>query len=279
MDLNATVFAKMMTTTLSLGISELDQIIDKQFQMVDASKDGEYLTLNLELAAHILCAVRNALITLSHSVHIDAVGNLEVRTTSTGIAGLLRIAFEGMATFKWLTEPTDAALLEARAFGIHFDQMSEARKYYRELGDNDAFVDFSKKLQLEVDYGLAAGYLKEQEDKPGRFKCVELAKIPDSTSLCFALKVPKEIVTEEIKKMYSGMANGAFLYRWLSGHTHGMYWVNSFEGTSEGRQKTKIVYWIMNLALETSLYEIRGLEKATRFLAAYPLFRPAFRRP
>lgn len=110
--------------------------------------------------------------------------------------------------------------------------MLEARKYYRELGDNGAFEDFSKKLQLEVDYGLEAGYLKEQEDKPGRYKCVEPAKIPDSTSLCFALKVPKEIVTEEVKKMYSGMANGAFLYRWLSGHTHGMYWVNSFEATS-----------------------------------------------
>lgn len=262
MDLNSTVFAKMMTTSLPLGISELNQIIDKQFQKVDASKGGEYLTLNLEHAAHILCAVRNALITLSHSVHTDAAGNLEVSTTSTGIAGLLRIAFEGIATFKWLTEPIDPALLEARAFGIHFDQVSEARKYYRELGDNSAFMDFSKTLQLEIDYGLAAGYLKERDDKPGKYKCVEPAKIPDSTSLCFRLKVPEEIVTEEVKKMYSGMANGAFLYRWLSGHTHGMYWVNSFEATSDGRQKTKIVYWIMNLALETSLYEIRGLAKS-----------------
>lgn len=101
MDLNAEVFAKMMVTTLPLGISELDQIIKKQFQKVDASKDGEYLALNFEHAAHILCAVRNALITLSHSVHVDAAGNLDVRTTSTGIAGLLRIAFEGVATFKW----------------------------------------------------------------------------------------------------------------------------------------------------------------------------------
>lgn len=259
MDLNSDVFIRMMTTTLPLGIAELDLVIDDRFQRAQESKGGVYQTLNFEHGAHILSAVRNALITLSHTVHTDAKGNLEVRTTSTGIAGLLRIGLEGLANFRWLSEPSEVSQLEARAFAVHFTQVSEAQKYYRDLGDNHALEKFADLLAAEILYGISVGFLEEKSERPGTYKCVGLANIPDTTSLCRAIRVPKEIVTKELKAKYSGMDNGAFLYRWLSGNTHGMFWVNGFEEASDGKLSPKIPYWILNLALETSLAEIRGI--------------------
>lgn len=259
MDLNAAVFLRMMTTTLPVGITQLDLVIGDRFQKAHSTGQSEYLALGYEHGAHILIAVRNALMTLSNAVHREVDGNLDTRITSTGMAGLLRIAFEGLANFRWLTEPHEIAHLEARAFSVHFTQISEAQKYYRDLGDSKAFAKFTNLLGFEVEYGKSAGLLEESSVRPGTFKCVGLANIPDTTSLCRAIRVPAEIVTKEIKASYSGMDNGAFLYRWLSGNTHGMYWVNGFEETLDGSMKTKIPYWIMNLTLGTSLAEIRAL--------------------
>jgi hypothetical protein len=259
MDPNLEVLMRMMTTTLPIGITQLDLVIEDRFQKAKSTGLDSYLALSYEHGAHILIAVRNALITLSNTVHKSEDGSLDIRITSTGMAGLLRIAFEGLANFRWLTEPCEIAQIEARAFSMHFTQVSEAQKYYRELGDKRALAKFTSLLELEIEYGKSEGLLVESSERPGTFKCSGLANIPDTTSLCRAIKVPAEIVTEEIKASYSGMANGAFLYRWLSGNAHGMYWVNGFEETPEGTMKTKIPYWIMHLALGTSLAEIRAL--------------------
>jgi len=259
MDLNSEVFMRLMTTSLPVGIKELDRVIDDRFLKSRGSKAGVYEVLNLEHGAHILTAVRSALVTLSNTVNTDANGNKQVRVTSTGVAGLLRIAFEGLANFRWLSDPDEPIEVEARAFGVHFTQVYEAQKYYRDLGDTEALTKFTKLLKIEIEYGKTRGFLEERFEKPGTYKCVGLAKIPDITSLCRAIIVPQSIVTDEIKAIYSGMRNGAFLYRWLSGNTHGMFWVNGFEEASDGKLSPKIPYWILNLALETSLAEIRGL--------------------
>jgi hypothetical protein len=259
MDLNSDVFIRMMTTTLPLGIAELDLVIDDRFQRAQESKGGVYQTLNFEHGAHILTAVRSALVTLSNTIHTDAKGNKQVHITSTGVAGLLRIAFEGLANFRWLSHSDEPIEVEARAFGVHFTQVYEAQKYYRDLGDAKALTKFTKLLNIEIEYGKTAGLLEESLERPGTYKCVALARIPDTTSLCRAIIMPESIVTDEIKADYTGMRNGAFLYRWLSGNTHGMFWVNGFEEASDGKMTPKIPYWILNLALETSLAEIRAL--------------------
>lgn len=248
-----------MTISLPVGINELDRVIDDRFLKARGCKDGVYEVLNFEHGAHILTAVRSALVTLSNTVNTEANGNKQVRVTSTGVAGLLRIAFEGLANFRWLSDPEEPIGVEARAFGVHFTQVYEAQKYYRDLGDTRALTKFTKLLNIEIEYGKTTGFLEERLEKPGTYKCVGLAKIPDITSLCRAIIVPESIVTDEIKAIYSGMKNGAFLYRWLSGNTHGMFWVNGFEEASDGKMSPKIPYWILNLALETSLAEIRGL--------------------
>ena len=259
MDLNSDVFMRLMTTSLPVGIHELDRVIDDRFLKARGCKAGVYEVLNFDHGAHILTAVRSSLVTLSNAVHTDAKGNKQVRVTSTGVAGLLRIAFEGLANFRWLSDPDEPIELGARAFGVHFTQVHEAQKYYRDLGDTKALIKFTKLLNIEIEYGKSAGFLEERLEKPGTYKCVGLAKIPDTTSLCRAIKVPESIVTDEIKAMYTGMKNGAFLYRWLSGNTHGMFWVNGFEEMSDGKMAPKIPYWILNLALETLLAEIRVL--------------------
>ena len=259
MDLNSEVFMRLMTTSLPVGINELDRVIDDRFLKARECKAGVYEVLNFEHGGHILTAVRSALVTLSNTVHTDAKGNKQVRVTSTGVAGLLRIAFEGLANFRWLSDPDEPIELEARAFGVHFTQVYEAQKYYRDLGDTKALTKFTKLLNFEIEYGKTAGFLEEKLEKPGSYKCVGLANIPDTTSLCRVIKVPESIVTDEVKAIYTGMRNGSFLYRWLSGNTHGMFWVNGFEEASDGKMTPKIPYLILNLALETSLAEIRVL--------------------
>jgi hypothetical protein len=65
-------------------------------------------------------------------------------------------------------------------------------------------------LEAEISYGILVGFLEERSERPGTYKCVGLAIIPDTTSLCRAIKVPKEIVAKELKAKYSGMDNGVF---------------------------------------------------------------------
>jgi len=242
-----------------MGIAELDLVIEDRFRKVQEGDAAVYRMLNVEHGAHILGAVRNTLLTLSHIVHADSKGNLEVHATATGIAGLLRIGLEGLANFKWLSEPGDDTVLEARAFGVHFKQVSEAQKYYRDLGDTLALAKFTRLLENEITHGISKGFLEERPEKLGTYRCVGLANIPDTTSLCRAIKVPKEIVSDELKATYSGLDNSVFLYRWLSGNTHGMFWVNSFEKQDDGKSMPKIPYWILSLSLGTSLAEIRSL--------------------
>lgn len=253
MDINPSVFAHMMTSSLPIGINHLEQVIDQRFKLLGSLPEEEYETLLFEHATHVLCAVNNALITLSHTNHVHNGSQQTVNVTSNGIAGLLRVSLEGMALFFWLSEVKEPSVLRARGFGIHFKQVEEASKYYKQIGDMDATEKFTELFKVELAFGIENNFLRERKDKPGRFECVGEAQVPDATSLCTKIQIPPEIVSPEIVAIYNGISNAGFLYRWLSGSSHGMYWVNSFENGPDGKQQSKVVYWLFNLALGTIL--------------------------
>lgn len=253
MDTHEETFARLMFEFLPGEVADLERLIAKReasFAGMSQTEKDSYLGLAHFHSTNLLNAVLDSFRTLHQLVrHEDA--SVVVIATHNGIAGLLREALEALAIYDWLNTSVDVEVTKKRGYTINYVDLEERGKYYRDLGDKENLAKSLAMLGQEKKVGYEIGYLADVTDKNGKVFTSFAEPLPDSTSLCRNFKTPKELINGVILDMYPGMENAAWLFRWLSGLTHGKHWVNKYENNGDGTSMRKVNYMFLNISIMT----------------------------
>jgi len=253
MDTHEQTFARLMFEFLPGEIGDLERLIaarEAVFAGMSQSEKDSYLGLAHFHSTNLLNAVLDSFRTLHQLVRRED-ASVVITATHNGIAALLRGALEALAIFDWLNNSVDVEIRKKRGYTINYVNLEERGKYYRDLGDKENLEGSLNMFAQEKKVGYEKGYLADLTDKNGKVFTSLTESLPDSTSLCRNFKTPKDLINGAILEMYPGMENAAWLFRWLSGLTHGKHWVNKYEDNGDGTSMRKVNYMFLNISIMT----------------------------
>jgi hypothetical protein len=247
------VYISQVTETLPMDISKLDSIIKSRNEIYSALIEAEqedYKNQGYFHATNQLLSAVDALKTLQLLNH-GISPHVTVNVTQNGTVGLLRQALESLGWAHWLSDYSMDSDGELKGFFFHLKDVTEACKYYKDLGRAEEIATW---LQIETDLitnGLNLNFYEEKslstrtsvlEQKPKLF-------LPSITQICEGMKLSQNIVTPQVIEMYPGMGTASWLYRWASGFAHGKHWVNKHNPDSRRLSARVPNYFNMTLLI------------------------------
>jgi hypothetical protein len=154
---------------------------------------------------------------------------IKVNATVNGLAGLLRQSVENLARSVWLLNASDKVQISQRGFAVVWENAKNRLKFERAL-KSPRVGEFEGKYDDLKTVGIEFGFFKEKSDgKPG-FEEDPRVRIQDATSLLKNISTPVELPAELLRQKGIGFINAEWVYRWLSGLTHGLDWVHTSDG-------------------------------------------------
>lgn len=146
------------------------------------------------------------------------------RLTCNGTAVLLRQSIECLVRAKWLLENNDRNLVTQKGFAVCWSNSKERIKYETALNSTKVNVHKAYLEDLES-IGVALNLMNI--DEGGVNKSPKIG-IRDATSLLSSIQLNLNLPPKVIIELGSGFTNAEWVYRWLSGMSHGMTWAHIF---------------------------------------------------
>lgn len=260
-DKHSQIYLRLIVEILPVTILKLDRTIDnreKYFGSLSDEEKDDFLGSSYFFLSSQLRATADALHTLSALSHVEN-DSLRVTVTQNGVAGLLREALEAIATYTWLNDYKTEEEARAKAHSYTVEDLVERLNYYEELGD-ETNITKTKQLQSEANQqGLDLGFTTQAISKSGVPFLKPMQALPSITDRIGKIPTPSEVVTTEVLKMYPGMKNARWLFRWASGLSHGKHWVTNFITAEDGSQRTVPYYLNLHLLLFTITQELERI--------------------
>lgn len=258
-------FQRIIAIELPKSIALLEQLISArnlQIGKLDDAREEDLSKEAVAISTGCLVSIQDIFTALRKQLHKHDENNYSIHTFPRSTNALVRLALENLALFQWIDTEDQLRSTHSKTFAFLIYNTEEGEKYYRSLGDSINSIRLKEQLDFYVSMGLKYGYLtRDPEGKKAYLKSA-FAKIPNITELCTSVKTLDgfpEDQRSEILRNYPGMGNAAFLYRFFSGHVHGLQWVTKFESNEGLPTKQEIIYWLPNMALGTVIAYLRAL--------------------
>lgn len=153
------------------------------------------------------------------------------RLTNNGTAVLLRQSIECLVRAKWLLENKDRDQITQKGFAVCWSNSKERVKYERALNSTNVDIHLTNLKDLES-LGFALKLMNPEED--GKKPSPKVG-IRDATSLLKLIKLDLNLPPQVILELGNGFTNAEWVYRWLSGISHGMTWAHIFNEEIESQ--------------------------------------------
>ena len=248
-------FQNILLNEIPKTITLLDKLIAERNIQIASWKEEDNKDLSkdaLAIATGNLISIQDIFTALHKHIHKEDEFNYTLHTFPRSTNALVRLALENLAIYNWIGVEDPTRTTESKAYSFLLYNAEEGEKYYRALGDTRSMQRISEQLDQLIEVGFSRKYLSiDPKDKKPYLKSA-LAQIPNTTDLCQKIRTINAYSKEsqdKILAMYPGIGNAAFLYKFFSGHVHGLQWVTKFEGAEGMPTKQEIIYWIPNMAL------------------------------
>ena len=256
-DLTSKGFTKFVLEDIPSMNQKLEFVITQNNAKIsEASQSGkpEDLVINhLAISTGCLVSITDALSALNR--HLIKIGptSYEMSVFPRSTNSIIRIAFENWALYSWLQLEEEMKPLAWKSLAFLYENATEARKYYSALGSDENVARIDLQLDILTKEGIALGYIREVVDANDPQKVhLKYPSIPSMVDLSRDINLLADYAGHEIQNALSvhpGIDNGAYIYRFLSGHVRGLQWVTNFDTGQEMPTKQKFVYWIPTVAL------------------------------
>lgn len=236
---------------------KLENIIaqnNKKIREVTLDGGPEDLIVNhLAISTGCLVSITDALSALNRHLIKNGATSYEISVFPRSTNSIIRIAFENWALYSWLQLEEDSRPLPWKALAFLYENATQARKYYSALGSDEKVARIDIQLDILTKEGIALGYISEVVDSNNPQKMhLKYPSIPSMINLSKDVELLADYSAHELQYAlleYPGIDNGEFIYRFLSGHVHGLQWVTKFETSQEMPTRQEFVYWIPVVAL------------------------------
>ena len=258
-------FQRIIAFELPKSIALLEQLISVRNLRIEQWNDGREEDLSKEafaISTGCLVSIQDIFSALYKHLHKHDEYKYSIHTFPRSTNALVRLALENLALFQWMDTEDQLRSTHSKTFAFLIYNAEEGEKYYRSLGDIINSIRLKEQLDFYVSMGLKYGYLTQDPEGKKSYLKSAFAKIPNATELCTSVKTLDDFDEDqrsEILSNYPGMGNAAFLYRFFSGHVHGLQWVTKFESNVGLPTKQEIIYWLPNMALGTVIAYLKAL--------------------
>ncbi len=173
----------------------------------------------------------NSYLTLRHAMMhngieaIDGHLNLNVKITINGFAGLLRQTIECLIRSVWLLDITNQAQISERGFAVVWENATNRLKYEQALKSprEGEFRTYLDDLRVE---GIKKGLFPVDRQDSSKYADKPRIQIEDASGLLRKVQTPINLPIDLLEQRGIGFVNAEWVYRWLSGLTHGLDWVH-----------------------------------------------------
>lgn len=173
----------------------------------------------------------NSFLTLRHAMmhngieEIDGLLNLNVKITINGFAGLLRQTIECLIRSVWLLDVTNKAQVSERGFAVIWENATNRLKYEQALKSpkTDDFRNYLDDLRIE---GIEKGLFPVDRHDSSKYADKPRIQIEDASGLLRKVITPINLPVDLLAERGIGFVNAEWVYRWLSGLTHGLDWAH-----------------------------------------------------
>ena len=173
----------------------------------------------------------NSFLTLRHAMMhngieaIDGQLNLNVKITINGFAGLLRQAIECLIRSVWLLDVTNKAQISERGFAVIWENATNRLKYEQAL-KSPKTDDYRKHLDDLRGEGIGKGLFPVDKHDSSKYADNPRIQIEDASGLLRKVVTPINLPVDLLAQRGIGFVNAEWVYRWLSGLTHGLDWAH-----------------------------------------------------
>lgn len=173
----------------------------------------------------------NSFLTLRHAMipngvkKIDEKLNLNVKITINGIAALLRQTIECLIRSVWLLDVTNKNQVSERGFAVIWENTTNRLKYEQSLKSPqaDEFKKYLDNLRVE---GISKGLFPVDSRDSLKYALNPRIQIGDASGLLRRVVTPINLPLDLLEQRGIGFVNAEWVYRWLSGLTHGLDWAH-----------------------------------------------------
>lgn len=165
------------------------------------------------------------LLVLNTGIETDANGQATVtaRILPNAVPGLLRQALEAAGRARWLLAASANDTRTARGFAATWEDATEAIKYANAAGHH-RLDDLKAALERLIEDGRELDLLTATKDKPYWAPKVQINAIDSLRGLNFD---PYPDQYNDLSEQARRGDDAVWIYRWLSGMTHGLGWGHS----------------------------------------------------
>lgn len=148
-----------------------------------------------------------------------------VNSTINGFAGLLRQSLENLVRSVWLLEASSRNEISQRGFAVLWENASNRLKYERAL-ESPQIDEFKKQLEDIRAAGIELGFFEKKKDGDLEFADNPRICIQDASGLLRNVVTPAILPKKLLMDRGIGFVNAEWVYKWLSGLTHGLDWAH-----------------------------------------------------
>ena len=256
-DLTSTGFTQFVLADIPLLNQKLELLISRNNAKIrETSLNGgpEDLAVNhLAISTGCLISISDSLVALNRHLIKTGPSSYEMAVFPRSTNGIIRIAIENWALYSWLQDDENTKPQTWKALAFLHENATQARKYYFALGSVENVAKIDLQLDILAKEGIALGFVSEVSDASNPQKThLRFPSIPSMIDLCKNIDLLGDYSAHELENALSvhpGIDNGEYVYRFLSGHVHGLQWVTKFDASQEMLTKQNFVYWIPLVAL------------------------------
>lgn len=148
-----------------------------------------------------------------------------MNATINGCAGLLRQSLENLVRSIWLLEASSQIEISQRGFAVLWENASNHLKYERAL-NGSRIEEFEINLKELHSSGVHHGFFDLIKGSQTEFSKKPRIRIQDASGLLRKVITPVELPQDLLQERGIGFVNAEWVYRWLSGLTHGLDWAH-----------------------------------------------------
>jgi hypothetical protein len=207
-----------------------------------ATRSNDYAIEAVSAATSFLGAATNSFLSLRLlTIDTDAMASgktqMNTNTTLNGTAGLLRQSLECAARAHWITSATSLDELVIRGFAATWANAEEAVNYANAIGSPEAAQKKGHLATLrEEGLGLGKDLMVGDPGKEKPRYC-----LLGGTDSLQKISFPPEMVCGLEAAFGRKVANGEWVYRWLSGMAHGHGWVHTHKAIPAPEEAMQLV--------------------------------------
>lgn len=245
-----------------------DAVMESGFQnLVERQSPAvldEYQESAIAAATSYLGASINSLRTLELLIIDRSTNPVSLKNLTTmGTAGITRQIVEPMIWSDWLLNSSTLEELRIRGYAAIWENASEANKYAEAIHAPD-LASKREMFQVIIREGHNLGFIAVGKKKP-------IVKFPNATPQFASNAFPEQLIQGLQQHYGTNIQNAEWVYRWLSGLTHGMIWANTPQAPSQTQGIMKQVIGIDWNRLGLALYFANHMFESILYKYEHPV--------